>query len=565
MQKVLLVGGTGEFGRRLLRGLIETTDLDVIVAGRDITRCERIARDFNLGRARTRVSALQYDATRASVDQLRASGAFLVADAAGPYQHANHNLVRAAIAAGMHYIDLADGREFVARFGELDDVARKMGTTALCGCSSTPALSTAVLDQLTPGWQAIETVHVGISPGNRASPCGLSVIRSILSYAGKPVRVFVDGEWTTRMGWGLPQRREMGILRARWLSLCETPDLDILPARYCVQREALFRGGLELAAFHFGLFALGAIAWSRLVGSLEPLAPWVQKAAKAAATLGSDRGGMLVEVTGLNRDGARVYAKWTLIAESGDGPYVPTLPALAAIRALVEKRLNRPGVSACVGMLDLATIADEFRPYRITTQMETRTLDTSPSPFERLLGRSFERLPEPVRYFHSLRHALMTEGRAKVSIAPGFISALVCAVFGLPAAGDDVLVSVFFLPKPNGLEFWRRRFAKRRYQSTMGVFASGTASLLIEHFGPFRLFFKLTPQDDSLEWLLVRWKFLFLPLPRWTLLKVKCRESADGVRFVFDIDFALPIIGPVIHYTGWLLPVQSVGGGRHIS
>jgi hypothetical protein len=45
---------------------------------------------------------------------------------------------------------------------------------------------------------------------------------------------------------------------------------------------------------------------------------------------------------------------------------------------------------------------------------------------------------------------------------------------------------------------------------------------------------------------------LFLPLPRWLMPVAVCFESADGDNFVFDIDAAFRVIGPVVHYRGWL-------------
>jgi hypothetical protein len=45
------------------------------------------------------------------------------------------------------------------------------------------------------------------------------------------------------------------------------------------------------------------------------------------------------------------------------------------------------------------------------------------------------------------------------------------------------------------------------------------------------------------------------------LPEVNCFESADGARFVFDINVRFPMIGPVIHYRGWLLPAKPLGEG----
>jgi saccharopine dehydrogenase-like NADP-dependent oxidoreductase len=369
---VLVIGGAGAFGSRLVAGLHKTTDLDLVVAGRDLDRAEAVAAPFA-----PRVRARRLDARAVRAEELRASGAFVVVDAAGPFQGAEYQLARAAIAAGMHYVDLADARDFVAGFAALDDAARAAGVVALTGASSTPALSHAVLDRLVQGWRRIDTIEIAISPGNRNAPRGLSVIRAILSHAGQPVRVFAGGTWTEQRGWGRPVRRAMPGLGRRWLSLCETPDLDLVPARFAPREAAIFRAGLESPAMHLGLYAAGLLVRVGLLRSLVPFARPLRWVAERLKRFGSDRGGMIVEAAGTDAGGRPVRSIWSLVAEAGDGPAVPTLPALAVVRALANGRLTEAGARVCVGVLNLDAIEREFARYRIATQITTSAADAA--------------------------------------------------------------------------------------------------------------------------------------------------------------------------------------------
>lgn len=365
-KKVLVIGGTGAFGSRLVRGLIFHTELDVIVAGRDLARADAFARDFS---QMARISTTRIDTATVTTEQLRAAGAFLVVDAAGPFQASDGRLVHAAIAAGLHYVDLADARDFVARFPRFDDEARAAGVVALCGASSTPALSNAVLDSITDGWRRIDAIEIAISPGNRAAPRGLSVIRAILSYAGQPVRVFDGGAWVSRPGWGMLTRRHIDGLGPRWLSLCETPDLDVVKQRFDVRDAAIFRAGLGLSLSHLGLSAASHLVRARLIRSLEPYARIFQWGAEMTKDFGTDCGGMVVEARGRDADDRPIRAVWTLVAKAGEGPCIPTLPALAAIRLIAGGDLRQAGARVCAGILPLAAIEAEFQPYRITTQL----------------------------------------------------------------------------------------------------------------------------------------------------------------------------------------------------
>lgn len=181
------------------------------------------------------------------------------------------------------------------------------------------------------------------------------------------------------------------------------------------------------------------------------------------------------------------------------------------------------------------------------------------SPFEKLLGPALERLPAPVQRVHSLRQPLVAAGRAEITAANGILARFICWFAGLPRPGRDVDVTVVFAPQ-DGCERWDRKFADRRYASWMQIGAGRDEGFLIEHFGLFDLRFQLNPKPEGLAWSLIGWRCLRIPLPRWSVPRVKCVESADGDRYTFDIDVTFPMIGWLMHYRGWLLPQDDKAG-----
>lgn len=186
-------------------------------------------------------------------------------------------------------------------------------------------------------------------------------------------------------------------------------------------------------------------------------------------------------------------------------------------------------------------------------------------PFEEVLGPRLAGLPPIVRHLHSLARPLVTQGRADVTGATSLAARFVCTVAGLPKPGRDVPVSVTFTPLPKGRERWLRRFGSRTYVSVMEPGIGVDEGLLVERFGRVPLFllcFRLTPEAAGLRWTLARWRLVGVPLPQWTLPRIDCVESAetgpDGAeRFRFDIDVAFPLVGHVLHYTGWLAPALA--------
>lgn len=365
-RKLLLVGAGGAFGLRLAHRLAASVSCELLVAGRSQARCDKIVQELHSRHPDANVSSVTLDRETVTPERLRVLRPFIVIDAAGPFQGSEPHLAQAAIAAGCHFIDLADARDYVARFPELDAAAREANVLAVTGASSTPALSNAALDVLTSGWRTVDGVTIAIAPGNRA-PRGLAVTQAILSYVGKPVRLLEGGSWRTRPGWSLLQRKLLPGLGKRWLSLCETPDLDVIPARFPSVQIVQFLAGLELGLLHVGLWACGLFVRVGLVSSLVPAAGFFVEVADWFEPFGSDRGGMLVEAYGTGADGKPAKASWSLVAEAGDGPNIPVLPAMALIRRLLDGTERHRGAYVCAGLLRLDEIAAEFSAFQITT------------------------------------------------------------------------------------------------------------------------------------------------------------------------------------------------------
>ncbi len=546
--RILVVGGAGAFGRRLVEGLLATTQASVIVAGRFPHRHEDLIHALKERYGPHRVEATALDRDRA-LDTLRDLKPFCVVDAAGPFQNAEPHLARAAIAAGCHCVDLADARDFVARFGSLDADAREAGVLAATGASSTPALSGAAVAALTEGWQGVERIDIVISPGNRA-PRGLSVIEAILSYAGQPVRVLACGRWTTEPGWGAPVRRNMPGLGPRWLSLCETPDLDLLPARYPAARTVRFRAGLELSILHLGLWLLTFAVRFRLIRSLRPLAAALRGAAAWFERFGTDRGGMSVEVLGADREGRATRAVWSLTAEAGDGPNIPVLPALALVRGLLQGQVTATGARVAGDLLPLAAIEREFGRFRITVRREVGWPQAS-GLFERVLGPDFALMPPLVRRVHG-GDSIRLSGRAAIEGAGRPAGRWIARLFGFPGGSPDEPAGVL-LKRRGDREVWTRRFGRSSFRSTLHPGPSPRR--LCERFGPFTFELEIAAHADGFTLAVVGWRMGFVRLPASLAPRSPARAFLDGDgRYGFDVAIALPWIGPLVRYRGWLLP-----------
>lgn len=543
MTRVLVIGAGGVFGSRLAEGLLRS-GFGVVVAGRDSGRTEAVAQRLRTAFPAAEVTTARIDTATVISADLIATGATLVADAAGPFQGAEPTVARAAIAAGLSYVDLADGRDFVAAFPSLDVAARAAGVVALTGCSSTPALSHAVLDHLTKGWREVVSVEAAISPGAKA-PRGLSVMQAILSWLGRPVRVFVDGGWTERRGWSELYLRDFGRAGRRRVSLCETPDLDLLPARFRPRDRALFLAGLEPWPAHLGAWLL-----AKLVAVFRfdpvPLAALLVRLSGWASVVGSDRGAMRVEALGVDADGRAVRAVWRLVAEPGEGPVTPSLPALAAIKAIVAGRVPA-GAGPCVGLLTFDDIVAEMEPHGLATEAITER----GALFARVIGPAFESLPEAIRALHETPGQSVWRGRAATEGATGPLAALVAWLVGFPAAQADCEAEVR-IEADGERSIWRRRIGGQTFVSVLS--RPGEDGRIDEQFGPLSFRLCLTPEGDRLIYSVEGWRLGPILLPRAVAPRTRTHERLDAEgRFVFDVEISAPLIGRLVRYCGWLV------------
>lgn len=356
--RVLLIGATGVFGSRLAELASREAGLVLTLAARDRAKLDALA--ARLGGPPIKI------VDRATLTAADLAGFDLVIDAAGPFQASTPTVIEAAIAARISYIDLADGRDFVAAIDAHDAAAKTAGISVTSGVSSIPALSHAVIDELVAGWRQVDSIRIGIFPGNRA-PRGLSVVQAILTYVGHPVRVWRGERWIDVSGWGMLHRWSVAGVGKRWASVCDTPEQDLLVARYRPTQSAEFFAGMELSILHLGLMLLAWPVRLGWVASLRPAAQPLLAMARWLLPFGSDVGAMEVIVEGCDAEDKPRRTCWTLRAEGNRGPYVPTLSALALLRRFRDGKPPLPGARACAGLLTLAESEGDLAALGITT------------------------------------------------------------------------------------------------------------------------------------------------------------------------------------------------------
>jgi hypothetical protein len=552
--KILILGGYGVFGGRLAQLLRDEPGLTLLIAGRDAEKSRAFC--SGLGGV-ARAEPLQLD-RRAVAAALARHQPDLVVDASGPFQAYGDDpylVPKAAIAAGVPYLDLADGADFVAGIDTLDQAAQRAGVFVLAGVSSFPVLTHAVLAEMR---QRLEVTEVtgGIAPSPYAG-VGMNVLRAVLGYAGSPVRLWRRGKPATGVGLGdsiiatvsVPGKLPLQPLR---FSLVDVPDLWLLPKAH-PGLETLWIGAAPQPRFLHRVLTLLALARARLpLPSLAPLAPFAHWLLNLKPT-GEHRGGMFLAAKG-TKDGKPSSLSWHLLAEGDDGPFIPSM----AVALLIGKmRAGHPppsGARAGIGALTLADYASAFHGRSIVTGWRD---EPGAEAYPHVLGPAFLTLPPLLQRLHRPGAKAVWRGRAEVIRGQSPLAPLVAAIFGFPEPGVDQPVEVTFTIDASGRETWSRRFAGRLMRSTQEAGKGRDDALIVERFGPFRFGLALDWDGARLRIIPRSWALGPLQLPLWLMPQgLAWEEERDG-RFRFHVEIHLPLIGLVTRYEGWLEPIAD--------
>jgi hypothetical protein len=558
---VLIIGGYGTFGGRLVDLLADEPRLRLIVGGRSLERASAFCRRPS----QARLEPVAFDRDSNVPDQLRKVGVDLVVDASGPFQVYGddpYRVARAALQSGANYLDLADSAAFVQGIGSLDPLAKEQDCVALAGVSSFPVLTAAVVRVLADGLAFVDSIEGGIAPSPFAG-VGLNVVRAIASYAGRPVTVTDGGRHTTRYGFIDSRRYIVNVpgcmpLPAIRFGLVEVPDLAVLAEDWPEAKSIWMGAGPTPALLHRLLWCAAWLVRLRLLPSLSRFAPLMNRVINTARW-GEHRGGMYVEVRGRGQRGPETRS-WHLLAEGDVGLLIPSMAAEALIRKWLDGQAPQPGARPAHRDLELVDYDRLFERRGIRTGFR-RDAGGAPALYEQLMGSAFMRLAEPVQQVHRWEREAAFEGRAMVVRGSGTMANIIAGLFRFPRAMPEGPVSVTMSRDDRGRELWRRNFAGQSFTSVQEAGAGRSAGLLVERFGVLAFAMAVVENNGQLELVLRRWSMLGIPLPLCIAPRATAIEHAADGRFNFSVDIALPMLSRLVRYEGWLAPAIAPVSG----
>ena len=529
--KILVVGGTGGFGSVIARQLCDEGHR-ITVAGRNKKRGKAFVH------ANPDIDFVELERSAIKPQDLAAYD--IVVDASGPFQDTLLSLPSAAIAAGIDYLDIADDRAFIRRVSRLDRKARDAGVRILSGVSSIPTLSGAVALELASDMELVESVEIAITASSKAA-FGRAVLLSMLEGAGKPITRADE-----TMGRAMASPRTIEIKRDGQATIdrivleVDSPDHDTLPTVLPGNPSVTFHAGSELALHNRAIQAIASLVSRGVISTGTRFLPFASIARRASAGFGDGRSAMEVRVT-CQAGGKRIMRRWTVVASRNTGPMIPCLSVPAMIEAIKDDRVSS-GAGPSIDIL----ASDEILGRMPEGSISIETTETRASLYARAMPR-FEQVHPAVRALHDQPMPAAAQGRASVVRGNSFLVPLIARLFGFPPASADTEVRVHFEAHGTG-ERWTRNFGGTTFSSVLTERTGGVS----ERFGPFSFHFDLKEKEGRLAMVPAGWSMLGMPMPRFLMPSGIATEYEEAGRFHFDVPIVLPIIGPIVHYRGWL-------------
>lgn len=553
---LLIVGGYGTFGGRLVELLEGEKSLTILVSGRSLSKAELYCK----GRSATKAKlvATQFDRNGDLVQQLSPLKPDILIDASGPFQdygEEGYKLIEACIHRKINYLDLADGAVFVNGVSQFDKMARDAGVYVLSGVSSFPVLTALVVKALSNDLSTLRTIKGGIAPSPYAG-VGENVIRAIAGYAGQSTPIKKDGHRI--IGYPLTSSMRYTVAPAGYIplkntlfSLVDVPDLKVLPQIFPDVQTVWMGAGPVPEILHRCLIGFSWLVRWKIISSLSPLAKLMQFV-MARVRWGEHRGGMFVEVEGKDNNGSDITKSWHLLAEGKDGPLIPCMAVEAIIRKILNGEMIQTGARTAINDIELDDYNKLFSKRTIYTGFRDDDAQLSPHLYGRILGKAWDDLPPKIQAMHENIEDSEAKGLAIVTRGKSPLARVVAKIIGFPEVGMDIPVHVKFT-KQNCVETWTRAFAGNSFSSIQFEGQGRSKGLLMERFGPLTFGLALVPEEYGILRLVLReWRFLGLKLPLWLGPRSDSYEQEKNGAFTFYVDISHPLTGKIVNYTGWL-------------
>jgi saccharopine dehydrogenase-like NADP-dependent oxidoreductase len=334
---IVVLGGCGDMGSAVVRELLAHSEATVTIADYRLQRAEELGE---------RVRAAFVDAN----DPVSLLSVLEGADAAvgciGPFYAFAAKMARAAVEAGVDYVDICDDYGPIEKLFALDEAAKQAEVTVITGLGWTPGITNILARRGAEELDEVEEIKISWA-GGAADSTGLAVIMHVFYAVTGDVPTYRDGAWVE-----VPAGSEGEVVEfpapLGWIRVfhCGHPEPLTIP-RYIKARTVSLKGALtpdwnnKLADLFARLGLIGTPAKNDRMARIIHAIEGIFRVGGIAAS------GARVDVRG-RKDGKQRTISYAVADKMRRLTGIPT--ALGA-QMLAEGRIEEKGVFAPEGCI----------------------------------------------------------------------------------------------------------------------------------------------------------------------------------------------------------------------
>lgn len=190
--RIVVLGGAGDMGSAIVRDLVDSNVSEVIIADFNQEKANSICSE--LKGKKTKLSAQFVDANDHAALVQAIKGADAAASAIGPFYKYGPKTVKAAIEAGVPYVDIDDDYDATKAALGLDGEAKRAGIAVIVGLGWTPGITNVCARYGASKMGRVDEIDIAWA-GTAADSVGYSVVYHVWHALSGMVPMYLDGEW----------------------------------------------------------------------------------------------------------------------------------------------------------------------------------------------------------------------------------------------------------------------------------------------------------------------------------------------------------------------------------
>lgn len=198
MSKILILGGYGYTGKLLAKYLLVKTDVEIIIAGRNLEKATFFADKLN----DSRVTAKYADASDFDSLKQALQGVTLCLVAA-PVTHHTEVVVRACIAAHVDYLDIEFSSKKLKALYAAEDEIKQAGLCFITEAGYHPGLIAALIRYAATKLDATESALTADYLNMKDIPYSEAVDELMEAFLDYQAQVYKNGAWTKPTSWDM--------------------------------------------------------------------------------------------------------------------------------------------------------------------------------------------------------------------------------------------------------------------------------------------------------------------------------------------------------------------------